>query len=164
MRINTLCYCVTIASFLLISCSVGALENINPNTSKTTSLPETKIIETKTLELINEHRDSLGLNLLKTLTTIKVQAYLHTDYMLTNNQVSHHNFLKRSANLKRNSGAIVVSENVAYAYNSSRSVYSAWLRSESHKKIIEGEFTHFDISAERDQLGYWYFTNIFIKK
>lgn len=164
MRFKTLCNGIIIASFLLFSCSVGSLEDLNPITSKTTVQPETKIIETETLELINKHRDSLGLNLLETMTTIKVQAYLHTDYMLNNNQVSHHNFLKRSAILKRNSGAIDVSENVAYAYNSAKSVYSAWLRSEAHKNIIEGDFSHFDISAERDQLGYWYFTNIFIKK
>ena len=67
-------------------------------------------------------------------------------------------------NLQNNAGAISVAENVAYAFSSSQSVVNAWLNSEGHRHVIEGDYTNFDISAEMDEDGKWYFTNIFIKK
>ena len=57
-----------------------------------------------------------------------------------------------------------MSENVAYGFTNAESVVNAWLNSEGHRHVIEGDFTNFDISAEKDEEGKWYFTNIFIKK
>ena len=57
-----------------------------------------------------------------------------------------------------------VRENVAYGYATASGVVNAWLNSEGHREVIEGDFTHFDISAEKDENGRWYYTNIFIKK
>ena len=79
-------------------------------------------------------------------------------------EVSHDNFYLRSNSLKNNPGATKVGENVAYGYSSAQSVVNAWLNSESHREIIEGDFTNFDVSAEKDPNGKWYFTNMFIKK
>jgi len=98
------------------------------------------------------------------MKTIKTQAYNHTEYMIDKNKISHDNFLQRSASLKNNPGAVNVSENVAFAYSTAESVVNAWLNSEGHREVIEGEFTNFDISADKDKDGKWYFTNIFIKK
>ena len=53
---------------------------------------------------------------------------------------------------------------MAYAYSSSESVVNAWLNSDGHRDVIEGDYTDFDVSAEKDADGKWYFTNIFIKK
>ncbi|GAL68960.1 CAP domain-containing protein [Jejuia pallidilutea] len=95
---------------------------------------------------------------------IKSTAFSHTDYMVDTQTVSHANFFTRSNYLKSKAGAKSVSENVAYGYSSAESVVGAWLRSESHKNNIEGDFTYFDVSAEKDINDKWYFTNIFIKK
>ena len=65
---------------------------------------------------------------------------------------------------KDNAGALNVGENVAYAYSSAQSVVNAWLNSPSHRSNIEGDFTDFDISAEQNEDGKWYYTNIFIKR
>ena len=84
--------------------------------------------------------------------------------MIENNEVSHANFYARKANLMNNAGAIEVGENIAYAFSSPQSVVNAWLNSDSHRVTIEGDFTNFDISAEQNAEGKWYFTNIFVKK
>ena len=63
-----------------------------------------------------------------------------------------------------NVSATKVSENVAYAFSSAESVVNAWLNSDGHRENIEGDFTDFDISAEQNEEGRWYFTNIFIKR
>jgi len=125
---------------------------------------EAKTIEVEILELINNHRLSLGLNPLAEMDVIKSVAYSHTDYMVDNDEVSHHNFFTRSNYLKSNAGAEKVSENVAFGYSSAESVVRAWIKSEAHKENLEGDFTNFDISAEKNEDGRWYYTNIFIKK
>ena len=53
---------------------------------------------------------------------------------------------------------------MAYGYTQAESVVNAWLKSDSHRENIEGDFTNFDVSAEQNTDGDWYYTNIFIKK
>ena len=125
---------------------------------------EAKAIEIEILELINNHRSSLELSSLADMPVVKSVAYSHTDYMVDNNVVSHDNFYTRSNYLKSNVGAKKVSENVAYGYSSAESVVRAWIKSEKHKANIEGDYTNFDVSAERNDDGRYYYTNIFIKK
>ncbi len=122
-----------------------------------------KVIEFEILELINTHRVGLGLNTLLTKGLVKSVAHSHTDYMINNNEVSHHNFYTRSDFLKLKIGAVKVSENVARGYRSAQSVVRAWLKSTQHKKNLEGDYTYFDVSAEKNKEGKWFFTNIFIK-
>ena len=84
--------------------------------------------------------------------------------MIEVDNVSHDNFYQRKQIIQANENAQVVSENVAYGYTSAQSVVNAWLNSPGHKNNIEGNFTDFDISAEQDTEGNWYYTNIFIKR
>lgn len=148
--------------FLLLnfSCQVSA-----PNTVVYTDfIPQIKTNEIGILNLINSHRESIGLKTLDTLGIIRGQAYKHTQYMVLNGEVSHLFFYERSAYLKSATGASKVTENVAYGYSSNESLVLAWLKSDSHRKNLEGDFTNFDISAEQDSNGKWYYTNIFINK
>ena len=126
--------------------------------------PAPKEIEIEILELINEHRIGLGLNQLNSLSIVKSVAFTHTDYMVEVNSVNHDNFYQRKVSLEQNANAKVVSENVAYAYSSAQSVVNAWINSESHRDNIEGDYTDFEVSAEQNKEGKWYYTNIFIKR
>jgi len=146
------------------SCSTDSIDESAEAYSKSIIVPETKTIEIQILELINNHRLSIGVNPLESMDIIKSQAFSHTEHMVIENEVSHDNFFERSDYLKANAGAKVVSENVAYGYTRAESVVNAWLRSESHKLNIEGNFTNFDVSAEQNEEGNWFYTNIFIKK
>jgi len=154
---------VLLASFSF-SCSTDSIDDNASALSENLIIPVPKAIEIQILELINNHRLSLGLNPLGSMNIIKGQAYSHTEYMVVENAVSHDNFYSRSNYLKANAGAITVSENVAYGYTQAASVVNAWLNSDAHRENIEGDFTNFDVSAEQNSEGDWYYTNIFIKR
>ena len=155
---------MALLAMLTFSCSSEDLQDDSINQTILEKAPEAKVIEVEILELINTYRIGTDLAPLNNLSIIKSVAFTHTDYMVSVNQVNHDNFYKRKTSLVQNASATKVSENVAYAYSSAQSVVQAWLNSPSHKATIEGDFTDFDISAEKNSEGKWYFTNIFIKR
>jgi uncharacterized protein YkwD len=155
---------LVLLAMLSFSCATDSLDDKADAIELSLIIPETKTIEVEILELINNHRLALGLNALTNMTMVKSVAFSHTDYMVDNNEVSHANFYKRSDYLKVNAGANKVSENVAYGYTSAQSVVNAWLKSEAHRANIEGDYTNFDVAAEENSEGKWYYTNIFIKR
>lgn len=164
MKLSTYLPAMALIALMSFSCSTDSIEEDKIEAITTSYVPETKTIEIEILELINNHRIANGMNALNSMRKVKATAYTHTDYMVDTGTVSHDNFYQRSNSLKSNPGAIKVGENVAYGYSSAESVVNAWLNSPGHKEIMEGDFTDFDISAEKDKDGKWYFTNIFIKK
>ncbi|SHI87585.1 CAP domain-containing protein [Algibacter luteus] len=153
-----------LAVFTLSSCTTDNLSDKAEAIELSLVAKEAKSIEVEILELINNHRLSEGLNPLQEMDIVKSVAFSHTDYMVDNDEVSHHNFYTRSNYLKSNAGAKSVSENVAFGYSSAESVVRAWIKSEAHKENLEGDYTNFDVSAEKNADGRWYYTNIFIKK
>lgn len=155
---------MALIALLSFSCSTEELPEETIDSVELIEAPEAKLIEIEILELINAHRINLGLNPLNNHNTIKAVAYTHTDYMVEVDNVSHDNFFQRKNSLIQNASASKVSENVAYAFSSAQSVVNAWINSEGHRANIEGDFTDFDVSAEKNDEGKWYFTNIFIKK
>jgi uncharacterized protein YkwD len=164
MKRPTLLPTMLLLLLLSFSCSTDSIEEDKINAIANSFVPQTKTVEIEILELINSHRINIGLTPLNGMSAIKAQAYGHTDYMIVNDEVSHANFFQRKNNLMNQAGAISVAENVAYAFSTPESVVNAWLNSEGHKHVIEGDYTDFDISAEKDEDGKWYYTNIFIKK
>ncbi|KJD34454.1 Allergen V5/Tpx-1 family protein [Tamlana nanhaiensis] len=161
---NKLPFLVFMAIITLSSCTTDSMDTESASLELPQNTLDAKDIEIEILNLINNHRTSIGLTPLNDLDVVKSVAYSHTDYMVVNDEVSHANFYTRSNYLKQHAGATKVTENVAYGYSSAEAVVKAWLRSESHKENLEGDFTNFDISAETNADGRWYFTNIFIKK
>ncbi|HMQ45701.1 CAP domain-containing protein [Mariniflexile maritimum] len=155
---------VALLTFFSFSCTTDSLDDKADAIELKLVTPETKPIEVQILELINNHRLSVGLNPLTDMTIVKSVALSHTDYMVDNNEVSHANFYKRSDYLKAKAAAKRVTENVAFGYSSAQSVVNAWLKSEEHRANIEGDFTNFDVAAEQNAEGKWFYTNIFIKK
>ena len=164
MKLLTKLPLLALLAVLCYSCSTDSIDDKIDAMELALVTPETKTIETQVLELINNHRLSIGLTALADMSLVKSVAFSHTDYMVYNNEVSHENFYKRSDYLKANAGATRVTENVAYGYSSAQSVVNAWLKSDAHRANIEGDFTNFDIAAEENSDGKWYYTNIFIKK
>lgn len=122
-------------------------------------------IELEILDLVNAHRQNVGLSILKPLDVVSNVAKGHTNYMIKNGAISHDNFPKRSENLIKNAKAKAVGENVAYGYGSAKGVVEGWLNSEGHREVIENaKYTHFGISTEHNIEGRNYFTQIFINK
>lgn len=164
MKKPTILPVMVLFAMLLFSCSTDSIDETEYNANTSVVIPETKLIEIEILDLINDYRLSMGLNSLRNMGVIKSQAYGHTDYMIANDNVSHDNFYQRKSYLINHAGANKVSENVAYGYTKAESVVNAWLNSPGHKENIVGDFTDFDISAEQNSEGKWYYTNIFVKK
>ncbi|MEO6348441.1 MAG: CAP domain-containing protein [Aquaticitalea sp.] len=154
----------TFMAVLTFSCSTEEMPNNAIDSATLANAPAATTMEIEILELINEHRIGMGLNPLHNMNIIKSVALTHTDYMVEVNEVNHDNFYQRRNSLVQNAGAITVSENVAYGYSSAQTVVTAWINSESHRANIEGNYTDFDISAEQNSEGRWYYTNMFIKK
>lgn len=121
-------------------------------------------IELETMELINAHRVSKGLNPLEKINHMSYKSEEHDNYMIANNVVNHNDFAARSENIMKTLGAKSVSENIAYNYNTPQAVLNAWLASPGHKENIEGNFTHFGIAIKENPVtGKKYYTNIFAK-
>ncbi|MBG6062732.1 uncharacterized protein YkwD [Flavobacterium sp. CG_9.1] len=121
-------------------------------------------IELETMDLINAHRVSKGLNRLEKINHMSYKSEEHDNYMIANNVVNHNDFAARSENIMKILGAKSVSENIAYNFNTPQAVLNAWLASPGHKENIEGNFTHFGIAIKENPVnGRKYYTNIFAK-
>ncbi len=149
--------------FTLVSCSSDASDE-----AAVTPIVENFSYSNTELDLmnkINQHRESVGLNPLEQINHISYKSSEHNDYMIENDVVGHQYFDQRATNIKQVLGAVKVSENVAYNYQSNEGVLNAWLLSDGHKENIEGDFTHFGISVKTNPAtGKKYYTNIFMKR
>ncbi|WP_178985020.1 CAP domain-containing protein [Winogradskyella helgolandensis] len=153
-----------IAIISFTSCATDATEDEALSSIEVPVAPIAKSIEIEIMERINTYRINEGLSPLENHETVKAVASTHTDYMIEVNNVSHDNFFLRKQSLQANANANLVTENVAYGFSSADAVVNAWIASSSHRENIEGDFTHFDVSAEQNSAGKWYFTNMFIKR
>ena len=121
--------------------------------------------ELRLVTLINDYRQSIGLNTLQVINHISYKSEEHNYYMIEKNVFNHDYFQQRSDNLIRVLGAERVGENIAYNYQTPESAFAAWLNSPAHKANIEGDYTHFGISVTTNpDTGRKYYTNMLIKK
>ncbi|OOG69963.1 CAP domain-containing protein [Flavobacterium sp. A45] len=121
-------------------------------------------LELETMALINNYRVSIGLNALEKINHVSYKSEEHDEYMIENNVVNHDYFVARSENIIKALGALRVSENIAYNYNSAKGAFDAWMNSPSHRENIEGNFSHFGLAIrENPTNGRKYYTNIFVK-
>lgn len=121
-------------------------------------------IEQDLLEIVNEHRLSLNTNTLEFSDVAYKYANLHTDYMISKGSISHDNFSSRASNINTEIAVEMVAENVAKDYQTAIEAFEGWYTSSSHKKTMEGDFTHTGISVKKDDLGNYYFTQLFYKQ
>lgn len=120
-------------------------------------------MEERVIELENLHRAALGLNLLEEFPAVYKYAEAHNQYMISKNKLSHDNFNDRAKKVAEESHAVSVSENVAGNYYSAELVLKGWLESSSHRKALEGDYTHTSLSILLDKTGKPYFTQLFMK-
>ncbi|WP_298550301.1 CAP domain-containing protein [uncultured Algibacter sp.] len=116
------------------------------------------------LQIVNDHRLSIGENTLEINTLATNLANEHTEYMIAQNDISHDDFNQRSDRLIDEENASRTGENVAYGQRSASAVMEAWLNSSGHRKNIERDFTHIGIGVIKNDAGVYYFTQIFLKK
>jgi uncharacterized protein YkwD len=150
--------------FTMVSCSSDDSEVTTEDKIVVTNYNYNET-ELKLVTLINNYRESKGLNALEVVNHISYKSEEHNIYMIDKNVVNHDYFQQRSDNLIQVLGAAKVGENIAYNYQTAESAFSAWLNSPSHKENIEGDYTHFGISVTvNTATGRKYYTNMFMKK
>lgn len=154
---------VLFCALIITSCSSNEAEIIDSTPEMSANVSE-KPIEADILDLINSYRVDNGFSSLNKLQTIKSQTSNHTNYMIEKDEVSHDFFYQRKEYLAENADAVKVGENVAYGYSTAEAVVNAWIKSNRHRENIEGDYTHFEVTAEKSANGKWYYTNIFVKK
>jgi uncharacterized protein YkwD len=151
--------------FTMVSCSSSDATEPMVGDAKLIENYDYNQNELKLADLINQYRESIGLNRLELINHISYKSEEHNEYMIENNVVNHDYFQERSDNIIHVLGAERVNENVAYNYITPEAALYAWLNSPAHKANIEGDFTHFGISVtENPDNGRKYYTNIFMKK
>lgn len=156
---------LALCTISLTSCSKDNVEEFESADLTTKLAPvEYSSIETDVLDLVNAYRAQQGLSELLFLDEGSVQAETHNKHMIENDEVCHHFFGSRYQALVSSVNAKSASENVAFGYRTAEAVVNAWIKSDGHRKNMEGDHTHFGISVEEGKDGKLYFTNIFVKK
>lgn len=120
-------------------------------------------MEEELLDLVNNHRASIGKIVLQDSPSSYKYAEEHNQYMISRNKLSHDNFEDRATQIAAETNAVSVSENVARYYSSAEIILEAWLNSSSHREAMEGDFTHTTLSVQLDKDGRPYYTQIFLK-
>ncbi|MCR9228326.1 MAG: CAP domain-containing protein [Flavobacteriaceae bacterium] len=120
-------------------------------------------MEMEILELVNEHRASIGLNTLDFDKTAYDYAIEHTKEMIVKNEINHDDFDRRSSDLTIETKANYVSEIVGRNFITAKGVVHAWLKSDTHRKAIEGDYFYTAVSAKADSKGVFYFTQLFYR-
>ena len=153
--------------FALTSCSetsVSEEEQLFENGTTSKVVVELSTQEQTLLDLVNQHRTSIGLNALEFSAEVYEYASGHNEYMISQGALSHDNFDSRATMVSKITSANFVAENVAKDYIFVENVFEAWLNSTSHKNTIEGDFTHTTLSIIADSEGNPYYTQIFFRK
>jgi uncharacterized protein YkwD len=151
--------------FTMISCSTDESTTPSGTDSAIVNTYDYNPAELKLINLINEHRVSVGLSTLGKINYISYKSAEHNMYMMENDVVNHDFFQQRSQDLINLLGAERVGENIAANFVSPEGAMNAWLNSPGHKANIEGDYTDFGVSITTDpETGNVYYTNMFIKK
>ena len=166
MKYSTMLASAIMMTTLLLSCTKDVPVGSQDDTLNYVEVNaiEDPLLTSETMEAINAHRHELGLTSLSLHSVIKKEASEHTDYMIFKDEANHDYFYEREAYLKKELNAIVVGENVAYAYNSADAVLRAWLEDEERRSNVEGDFNYFGISVKKNAEGRLFFTSIFVKQ
>ena len=147
-----------------LSCSDDADSDIDTdNPTESTNPGNLSAIELEILQLVNEHRNSIGLNTLTHNAIAYEVALEHTNYMISRGSISHDNFSERFDELTARVNARSVGENVAFNYRTASDVVQGWLDSPGHRENIEGNYTHTAIVVRENDNGSLFFTNIFYR-
>lgn len=119
--------------------------------------------EAELFDLVNRHRIAQGLNELVFSEETYEFAEEHNKFMISEGEISHKNFSQRASKVAEKTKAIKVGENVAKSFTTPNGALNAWLNSASHKKALEGNYTHSTISITANNDGELYYTQIFFR-
>jgi uncharacterized protein YkwD len=116
-------------------------------------------------ELMNDHREKLGLTRLSYLGVIQESAFEHSSAMAKGTRPFGHTGLSlRCSKLQTELRSTSCGEIVATGQVSAKDVLKAWLNSSSHRASIEkAEWTDTGVALSISQDGTFFWTQIFLR-
>jgi uncharacterized protein YkwD len=123
-------------------------------------------MEQEIYELVNNHRDSIGLPTLVIDSFIVEEARNHSINMAKGiTPFGHDGFNERAGRIFSELGGEEVGENVVEGnYPDAWSYVNSWLNSPSHKENIEKDYNYTGIGVAKADNNHNYCTQIFLKK
>lgn len=114
--------------------------------------------------LVNEYREQLGLDRLKYLSAIEVEALDHSEWMAGGaGRFGHFGWKGRCKRLRTKLRAYACGEIVAMGQKTPNDVLLAWLSSPPHRAAIEDpKWTHTGIGIAKNSEGRLYWTQMFL--
>jgi uncharacterized protein YkwD len=155
--------------FFVIFLFLFLLIPINGCNVSSSSNPGEAEVERDVLNLVNQHRVSIGLEALEWNETIAIECRDHSRNMASGSvSIAHDGFDQRAANIGDTIPYTLIGENVAYintgASGSSSPASLAlngWLNNTLHRDNIEGNYNLTGVGVAKDGSEY-YFTQIFV--
>ncbi|NDC40298.1 MAG: CAP domain-containing protein [Chitinophagia bacterium] len=146
--------------FSLYICTVLPINGFAQKGSAATAQLQQKI-----LQLVNDHRQQIGLLPLTDIAVADREAAGHSARMASKKVAfGHDGFDERSDRvMNKLKNADAAAENVAYGPANAERIVDMWLHSPGHKKNIEGDFNLTGIGMACDKNGQWYFTQLFFR-
>jgi len=120
-------------------------------------------IELSIFSEVNRHREGMKLRSLISNLHLSNVAYHHNQFMIRKGNATHEGFPVRLAQTKELCQNDWMGEVLAKGYSTPKGVLKGWLKSKSHKYIVESEMpVFFGCSAIYDKKGKMYVTLLFI--
>jgi uncharacterized protein YkwD len=134
---------------------------VNPKAPETSSIAPA--VERDILFYINKHRKSKGLPEFGFNAIIAAEARRHsTDMASRRVPFGHQGLTTRTKNITGKIKSVnAVSENVARGPITAEQAVNLWLKSDGHRKNIEGNYRYTGVGVARDRKSELYFTQIF---
>ncbi len=157
-------YYIIAFALILVSCDKNN-GPVSPSANIETSQDST--VERRAFDLVNDYRESQGLNRLEWSETIAVQCRKHSEDMaLKKVPVEHDGFADRVAAIQKTIPYIRAGENVAMFMgypDPAKAALDGWLNSPPHKENMEGDYNMAGMGLVIADSTTYYFTQIFVK-
>lgn len=154
---------------LTLSCGKGFKKEAPTVLRNTESLvgEESLIINERYLALVNQHRSSIGLDILSWNLAIEENAFSHSRGMgLYTRNFGHSGFDIRCRRLRNRLGLsrrTTCGEIIGRGQKDYRDVFHSWLRSPEHRAALENRsYTHTALGIYKSKDGLYYWTQIFV--
>jgi uncharacterized protein YkwD len=158
---------VGLLTILLPKCGAVSLGPSRPETSMNTNVASSPItdLEKAVNQQINQYRASKKLPPLRVDPQITRIARIHSENMANGKATfSHDGFEGRAKAITIPYQS--VAENLAYNMGYSdpvRKAVEGWIKSEGHRKNMEGQFNFTGIGIAKNAKGEYYFTQLFVR-
>lgn len=127
------------------------------------------MLESRMLQLVNDHRRTLGLAPLVHDARIAAFARRHSKDMAEGRvPAGHEGFEARQRDLSKVIPMRGIAENVGVngypRSDTARAVVAGWLKSRGHRNNIEGRYDLTGVGIAQDARGVYYYTQIFVRR